>query len=88
MPRLLHVLSVHHPNNNSWGVQFKKPLLMQFFSSLLLLPRSQSKTLPQKTHSRRPSVHVLPLMRDTKFHTLIKQYKNYSLVHFKIYVFR
>jgi hypothetical protein len=37
--------------------------------------------------SNAPLICVLPLGRDTKFHTFIKQQENYNL-HFNVYVFR
>jgi hypothetical protein len=70
-PRLPHQSLFHHLNNISWEVKIMTSFVS--FSSFLSPPPSWVQITSSAPYCQTSSAYVLPLMRETKFHTHIKQ---------------
>jgi hypothetical protein len=85
---LLHPPSLDHLKNMWVRGQITQLLIMQFPTAPLPLHPSYVQIFPSAPCSQTPSVCVLPLMWQTKFHTHTKQQVKLYFVYFKLYVFR
>jgi hypothetical protein len=62
-----------HPNNIWWGLQRIKLFITEFFSAPMLPHRSYTQIFSSAPYSRTHSGCVLPAVRETRFHTHIKE---------------